>query len=311
MNFYKLQGAGNDFIIINNIKEKIPEEKIPGIAGRICTRKLSLGADGLLLIEAARHGGGGGGGVAAAVAVRVFNADGSESEMCGNGMRCVARYVFEEGLAPKEAEAGGRIVIETMAGDIEALRLSRRRFRIRLQDPSVLEEGRSITVQGRTYRYTYVELGNPGIPHIVLDGIPWKDPSGTGEDFSPDTLRELARTLRFHPDFPKGTNVNFCRVREDNGVDLLTYERGVEDFTLACGTGAGSAALALKCRGAAGGERVSLFAPGGLLLVEVVRKEDGGYGLFLTGDTNFVARGEILDDDLYIIGKEEESCSRK
>jgi diaminopimelate epimerase len=289
MNFYKLQGAGNDFIIINNSKDKIPEEKIPGIAKRICTRKRSLGADGLLLVEAARHGGD--------IAVRVFNSDGSESEMCGNGMRCVSRYAFEEGLV---RASHGRIVIETLAGDIEAWRLSPRRFKIRLQDPSVLEEGRSVEVQDRSYRYTYVELGNPGIPHIVLDGILWKDPavSGTGEDFSPNGLGELARALRFHPDFPKGTNVNFCRLREEGCADLLTYERGVENFTLACGTGAGSAALALKCRGAVKGERVLLFAPGGLLVVDVIPKEEGGCALFLTGDTNFVARGEILDDDL-------------
>jgi diaminopimelate epimerase len=293
MKFYKIQGAGNDFIIINNIEEKIPEEKIPVVAERVCTRKLSLGADGLLLVEAARHGGD--------IAVRVFNADGSESEMCGNGMRCVSRYVFEEDLPPKRAgSSDGRIVIETMAGDVEALRLSLRRFKIRLQSPSVLKEGCSVNVQGRTYRYTYVELGDPGIPHIVLHDIPWKGTavSEAGEDFSPDGLRRLARTLRFHPAFPRGTNVNFYRLREDGVADLLTYERGVEDFTLACGTGAGSTALALKHRGTVSGESVSLFAPGGLLVVEVLRKEDGGHVLFLTGDTNFVARGEILDDDL-------------
>jgi diaminopimelate epimerase len=285
MNFYKVQGAGNDFIIINNIEEKIPPEKIPGIAKRICARKRSLGADGLLLVEAAQRGGD--------LAVRVFNADGSESEMCGNGMRCVARYALEEGSAG--GPSGGRVVIETAAGAIEALRLSRRSFKIRLQSPSVLETGRSVIVRGAAYRCTYIELGNPGIPHVVLE----EAPAGLrqGGDFSPEGLRDLAQALRYHPVFPRGANVNFYRLREEGAADLLTYERGVEDFTLACGTGAGSTALSLKQRGIISGDSVRLFAPGGLLLVDIAQ-EDGGYELFLTGDTNFVACGEILDDDL-------------
>jgi diaminopimelate epimerase len=286
-NFYKFQGAGNDFIIINNIEEKIPPEKIPGIAKRICARKRSLGADGLLLVEAAQRGGN--------LAVRVFNADGSESEMCGNGMRCAARYALEEGPADGSSGGGGRVVIETAAGDIEAERLSRRSFKIRLQSPSVLETGRSVTVRGAAYRCTYIELGNPGIPHAVLEEAP--EGPRQGGDFSPEGLRDLARALRRHPAFPKGANVNFYRLREE-GADLLTYERGVEDFTLACGTGAGSTALSLKQRGIISGDSVSLFTPGGLLLVDIARGEGGGYELFLTGDTNFVARGEILDDDL-------------
>jgi hypothetical protein len=152
MNFYKFQGAGNDFIIINNIEEKLPPEKIPGIAKRICARKRSLGADGLLLVEAAQRGGD--------LAVRVFNADGSESEMCGNGMRCAARYALEEGPAggPSGGRGGGRVVIET--------------------------------------------------------------------------------------------------------ADLLTYERGVEDFTLACGTGADSTALSLKRRGLIHAREISTLIRG-------------------------------------------------
>jgi diaminopimelate epimerase len=279
MNFFKFQGTGNDFIIINNIEEKIPLEKISKTAKRICTRKRSLGADGLLLVEAPRRGGD--------MFVRVFNADGSESEMCGNGMRCAARFALEEGLTVSRAEPV--VVIETVAGDIEALRLSRRSFKIRLQDPSILETDRAITIQGKSCRYSYIELGCPGIPHIVLE---------EGGDFSAGALGDLARTLRHHADFPKGTNVNFYRIREDGGADLLTYERGVEDFTLACGTGAGSTALCLKRQGIISGNSLKLFAPGGLLLVDLVERKSGDYELFLTGDTNFVARGEILDDDL-------------
>jgi diaminopimelate epimerase len=310
MKFYKLQGTGNDFIIINNIQEKLPLEKIPGIAKRLCTPKRSLGADGLLLVEPPQEGGD--------IGVKVFNSDGSESEMCGNGMRCAARFAWEEGLVagkpvpgstgappaqfPAEYPAqhpAGSIVIETVAGKVEARRISKRVFRVRLQSPSVLETGRSVHIDGTTYSYTYVELGNPGIPHIVLD-----HGSGKLSELPLHTagvpngaLRELARTLRHHPDFPKGANVNFFRIT-GRGVELLTFERGVEDFTLACGTGAGSTALSLVHQHRVQENSVTLSVPGGILTVDIGKTPEGEYEIFLAGDTNFVARGEILDDDL-------------
>jgi diaminopimelate epimerase len=283
--FSKLQGAGNDFIIFNNINGEIPEEKISAMAKRLCTRMLSIGADGFLLVERAKRGGD--------MFVRVFNADGSESEMCGNGMRCIGRYAYEEGLA------GNHITIETVAGAVEALRLDRRLYRIRLPDPSVVKEHCSINVNGKNYEYAYVELGNPGIPHIVIEEPSLTSAAANGADRS--ALRDLARTLRYHKNFPKGTNVNFFRIREADGpvtgVDLLSYERGVEDFTLACGTGSGSTALSLKLWGRIPGNTVHLFVPGGVLVIDLKGADNGPYELYLTGDTNYIARGEILDDD--------------
>jgi diaminopimelate epimerase len=277
MIFYKMQGAGNDFIIINNMKQEISPEKYAGLAARICTRKLSIGADGLMVVEKPQKGG--------AIMMRLFNADGSEAEMCGNGARCISRYVYEEGIARD------RIIIETIAGDVVSERLSKRSYKIKLQRAGVIQEDRTVEVAGKKYEYTFIELGNPGIPHIVIEMPGLKD-------LDREELRVLARDLRYHADFPKGTNVNFYEALDSKGVLLLSYERGVEDFTLACGTGSGSTALALKLQGKLQGDSLKLNVPGGLLIVDLKQADGGEYDLYLTGDTNFIAKGEVLDEDL-------------
>jgi diaminopimelate epimerase len=300
MKFYKLQGAGNDFIIIDNRAEHIPLEKIPVLAKRLCARKLSLGADCLLLAGKPENSGD--------LSVKVFNADGSESEMCGNGMRCVARFAHETGLAKND-----KIIIETVAGEVPAIRIEKRLYKIKLQSPSVLDICRAVTIGGKDYQYTYVELGNPGIPHAVLYEAP-------GDLSKLPELLDLARTMRHHHDFPKGANVNFWRRRQNNGkndwvqphpvlglispneytADHVTYERGVEDFTLACGTGAGSTAVSLKARGIIG-NRVTFYTPGGILTVDLEENPAAGedeifpWDIWLSGDAVFVARGEIMD----------------
>ncbi|GHV91676.1 diaminopimelate epimerase [Spirochaetia bacterium] len=277
MVFCKMQGAGNDFIIFNNIKQEIPQEKFPEMAKRLCTRKLSIGADGLMVVEPPERGGD--------IKVRLINADGTDAEMCGNGVRCMGRYVYEEGIA------GERITIEAAAGDVAVERLSKRSYKIKLQRAAVIKEGRTVEVSGKKYEYTYIELGNPGIPHIVVEMPGLKD-------LDKEDLRVLGRQLRYHPDFPKGANVNFYQALDSNSVVLLTYERGVEDFTLACGTGSGSTALSLKLRGKLQGDSLKLNVPGGLLVVDLKQADGGEYDLYLTGDTNIIAKGEILDEDL-------------
>jgi diaminopimelate epimerase len=276
MFFWKMQGAGNDFIILDGRKEQMPRD-MSALARRLCRRHLSIGADGIMLILPPEKGGHCG--------VKVINADGSEAEMCGNGVRCVARYAWEEGIP------GDDILIESKAGLVEARRLSKRQYRVKLNAPSVIKENQTLEAGGKTWQYTCIELGDPGIPHIVL-------PYPGLREADREALRHLGRELRYHPAFRKGTNVNFYDLCDPAEADfsLLTYERGVEDFTLACGTGSGSTALALRLAGKAG-DRVRLAMGGGILQVEL-KPAGEGYEIFLIGDTNIVAKGEVWDEDL-------------
>ena len=277
MRFHKMQGAGNDFIIINNMQLGLPVEKLPALAARVCTRRLSLGGDALMAVDNPTGGGD--------FKMRFYNADGSEGEMCGNGARCIARYAYEEKLAGEE------MVIETLAGDVQAWRLEKRLYKIRLNDPTTVDTGGSVEADGQSYGCDYVELGDPGIPHavVLLENL----------DTTPDDdLRRLGREIRYHGRFAKGANVNFCKVLNSDTVLLKTYERGVEDLTLACGTGSGSTVTALKKRGLITAEQVRLMVPGGELFIETAEDESGHARLYLIGDTNRVAEGEITDEDL-------------
>ena len=206
--------------------------------------------------------------------------------MCGNGARCICRYAFENGLA------GETVRVETPAGLVTGYRLSERDYRVRLNDPGLVEPDRSAEVDGMLYELSYVELGDPGIPHVVLhiDDL---------ADAAVGTLTYLGRALRFHPDFPKGANVNFYEIPGRNRVLLRTYERGVEDFTYACGTGSGATVLALTLHGELPvGEEIDVVQPGGTLRVRVDMAGDRVRNLWLTGPTNIVARGELTDENL-------------
>lgn len=270
--FYKMQGAGNDFILIDNQKQKFSSEQLAIFSSRVCTRRISVGADTLIAIENAREDGD--------FYARFFNADGSEAEMCGNGARCVARWAYETGVAKD------KMVIETIAGNVPAERLDTRTYRVQLNSPTVFEADKQLLVDGKEVSIDYVELGNPGIPHLVVH-IP--DLAMT----ELETIIEFAKKLRNHPAFEKGANVNFYDILSDQTVVERTYERGVEDFTLACGTGTGSTAYALTKKGLIATDPVVIEVLGGQLKVNVVNEE-----LYLIGDTNIVAEGTILDEDL-------------
>ena len=264
MTFYKYCGAGNDFVLLENFDSAIPEADYPKRAQRLCARKFSVGADGLIVLEPPTLGGD--------CKMRFYNNDGSAAEMCGNGARCICRHCFDRGLS------GERQRIETPAGIVTGQRLPDGRYRIRLNTPSVvrLQEEVAGTV------CDYLELGVPGIPHVVVSA-----------DLSEKRaiLRDFARSLRHAQELPRGANVNLYELTGENAIRLLTFERGVEDFTLACGTGTGATVAALALRGLVSGAQTRVECEGGTLFVDVVR--DAETQIFLSGDAVRVYTGTL------------------
>ncbi len=278
MKFWKMNGAGNDFIILNNFEERLPRESFPQIARMLCERRLSIGADGLMVVEAADQGGD--------FKMLFFNSDGSTGEMCGNGARCICRYGFENGLA-REVQA-----VETTAGMVFGRRIDKRLYRIQLNDPTTIRLDCPLEVDGVRYACSYVELGNPGLPHAV---IPYHNLRNADEQ----ELRELGRKIRWNPAFPKGANVNFYELIEEDHFFERTFERGVEDFTYACGTGTGSVAAVLTLQGKVSGHQVRADMTGGTLVVDAERIHSHITELHLTGLTNIVCKGEVTDEELH------------
>ena len=214
-----------------------------------------------------------------------FNSDGSVGEMCGNGARCICRYGYENGLA------GEVQTVETTAGIVTGRRVTERLYRVRLNDPTTVKLDYPVEVDGVTYPCAYVELGDPGLPHAV---VPYPDLKNADEN----ALRELGRKLRWHPAFPKGANVNFYELTGTDAVYERTFERGVEDFTYACGTGTGSVVTVLTLQGKVSGHSVKVRMTGGELVIDAEREGSRITDLYLTGPTNIVCKGEVTDEDL-------------
>ena len=279
MKFWKMNGTGNDFIIINNMEEKLPAEAFPHIAQTVCERHLSIGADGFMVVDHPSPG------VEADYRMIFFNRDGSLSEMCGNGARCISRYGFENGLAGEVQR------VETTAGIVIGQRIDRRNYRIRLNDPNSIRFDVPVEVDGTTYLCSYLELGDPGIPHcaVAIDHL---------REYPLAELFEIGRKIRNYEGFPKGANVNFYEILGPDHIFERTYERGVEDFTYACGTGTGSMVTVLTLKGQVSGCGVRVDVEGGKLVVDVEREGTDIRNLYLTGPTNIVAKGEITDEEL-------------
>ncbi|MGK0189901.1 MAG: diaminopimelate epimerase [Verrucomicrobiales bacterium] len=209
LNFSKMNGAGNDFVVLDNRDAGLT---LTGAQiAWLCDRHRGIGADGLLAVEPAREG--------ADYRMRYYNADGSEAEMCGNGARCFARFV--EQLHPGTLE---QVSFETIAGKINAS-FPKNDVRINLSEPFDLALNASLDVRGEE---VVVHSVNTGVPHAIV----------VVDDLESVAIQEDGAALRFHEQFaPKGTNVNFMQVLAPGSLAIRTYERGVEDETLACGTG--------------------------------------------------------------------------
>ena len=278
MRFVKMNGAGNDFIVIDNRDGALNEAQLSELARVVCHRHLSVGADGLMAVVNAEGD--------ADFRMLFFNADGSVGEMCGNGARCICRYGYEFGLA------GVRQRVETTSGLVTGERIDKRNYRIRLTDPTVLKTDYPVELEGKTWPCSYVELGDPGLPHAIV-------PMPGLQDMDFEALRPLGRALRYHQAFPKGANVNFYELIGPDHLVEKTFERGVEDFTYACGTGTGSTISVLTVLGLVSGNHVIADVPGGWLIVDVLRDGERITDLYLTGPTNMVLQGELMDETLF------------
>jgi diaminopimelate epimerase len=262
--FCKMSASGNDFIMIDN-REKIVDQLFPDVRDfvvKVCRRRLSVGADGLILIQKS---------ATVDFSWRFFNADGSEAEMCGNGGRCAARFAFVNGIA------GKRIAFETLAGIMKAEILGSQ-VKLQLTTPTDLKVDYPVALE---HRELFVSSVNTGVPHVIL----------LTDDVDHAPVEELGRVLRYHKEFsPHGTNVDFVTVLDRNKVKLRTYERGVEGETLACGTGAVAASVILKHKGMTG-ERVSLLTRGGEILSVTVGDE-----VYLEGDARIIYTGKLTQE---------------
>ncbi len=215
LQFVKMNGAGNDFVMLDNrdLSLALSREQI----ARLCDRHRGVGADGLLLVEPATGGGD--------FKMRYYNADGGEAEMCGNGARCFGRFVNH--LHDGKLE---RVSFETLAGMISA-EFEDGQVRINMSEPFDLKLEQRLPVAGETLT---VHSVNTGVPHAVV----------FADDIDAVEVRRLGAGLRYHEAFfPKGTNANFVQVLAPDSIRIRTYERGVEDETLACGTGMVACAL--------------------------------------------------------------------
>lgn len=281
INFSKFSGAGNDFIIIDNREKLIPDTAMPEMAKKICKRKLSAGADGLIFIEhplkisetAKDH---------VDFKWQFFNADGSRAEMCGNGARCAARFAYLNNMA------GLNMTFQTDAGMIRADILAvTNRVKVNMTDPKDQHPETVIeTTRGRIPVFSV----NTGVPHVVM----------MVDDIENTDVKSLGREIRFHDAFaPAGTNVNFLMPKQNSIIFNRTYERGVEDETLACGTGCVASALCAA-------HHLGFQSPVTVrtrsnvdLAIHFTKNNDRYADIHLEGDARLIYNGTLCEDALH------------
>ncbi|RJP28202.1 MAG: diaminopimelate epimerase [Candidatus Omnitrophota bacterium] len=233
--FTKMVASGNDFVVIENSSRFTVHSSRKSVQD-ICDRKFGVGADGVLVLERSRR---------ADIRMRIFNADGSEAEMCGNGARCVALYTSQK--LRKE-----KLTIETKAGILDAI-VKKDNIKIKLTDPQSLKLDMPVIMKKRKLKVNFI---NTGVPHVVIfvEGLNNLD------------IKPISVFIRYHKRFmPAGTNVDFVEVLNKDSIAIRTYERGVEDETLACGTGSVASALIFSVKSGCG-NRVNVKTRAGEIL---------------------------------------------
>ncbi len=276
MLFWKMHGLGNDYVVIDNREEKFSSKQAADLAKKLCERHFSVGADGLLLVSTS---------TVADVKMRIFNADGSEAEMCGNGIRCFAKYCYENGVVKKNA-----FFVETMSG-IKAVWLTLQHHevsavKVDMGSPNwercslpMIGQGtcinESLDIDDQTFKITCISMGNP---HCII----------FVDDLDDFPVEQIGRKIENHSGFPKRTNVGFVQVLSPNELKVRVWERGCGE-TLACGTGA-CAAVAVANKLGKVGKKVVVHVLGGDLQIEVAKS------LFLSGGAEKVFKGALFGE---------------
>ena len=271
----KMNGNGNDFLVLDNMALRYDTKFLSNLAAKACRRRQAVGADGLVVAEPS---------AAADFKMRIFNPDGTEGEMCGNGARCVSRFALDYGIAKT-----GELTFETLGGMVRAV-VDGGLVTMDLAPVSLrgmVTDGR-LCVGEDEFEYSFITVG---VPHCVIFE---RERSRCFEEYAP-----VGRAIRRRSDlFPQGTHVNFAVMGgEADMIDIMTYERGVEDMTLSCGTGSVASAIVSWLSGRTGPD-VRVKNPGGVNGVSLLRSENGDILPKLEGRAVAVAEISIMPEAL-------------
>lgn len=273
MIFHKAQGTGNDFIIIENKLNK-SVSYYSSLSKKLCDRHYFVGADGVILLSHSR---------VADARVKFINCDGTIGEMCGNGARCAAAFLLKK-------SSKNSVVLESDIGTIVCKKESDGLYSAVIKDIIPVWTNRYLCIGSDTVLCSYIEVGPNGVPHlIVFSSKLYSTPN--------NILKPVAQKLRHLSILPKGANVTFCH-QADEGICAKTFERGVEDFTLSCGTASAATAVALNslCNNSFLSRAIPICFPGGKLIL-TVGKENKSYSSSIIGPAEITFSGKTDKSD--------------
>ncbi|MDE0315145.1 MAG: diaminopimelate epimerase [Candidatus Poribacteria bacterium] len=268
--FMKLSGAGNDFVIINNLNRVVDstDSEFMNFVMKLCQRRMSVGADGVLLVEPTDD---------VDFRMRYFNADGGEVETCGNGARCISKFAYLNGIVSEQMR------FLTNAGVYEA-EVVGKNVKVRMSNPTDIRINVPLRLEDGLHN---VGFANSGVPHVVF----------FVDDLEATDVFDLGQQTRYHNDFkPAGTNANFIRIHSQELIEIRTYERGVENETLACGTGSIASAIVSATLGKVKSPVSVKTASGVVLKIHFDLENDEAKNVYLEGDARVIFAGELTSE---------------
>ncbi|OKY77881.1 MAG: Diaminopimelate epimerase, DapF [Candidatus Methanohalarchaeum thermophilum] len=270
IDFTKMHGNGNDFILINEFEtKKVVEENKSEFAKKYCDRKFGIGADGVLFLQPSRE---------YDFKMRIFNSDGTEANMCGNGIRCIAKFALDQEITQKS-----KLAIETNSGPLNVETRENKKFwaKVNMGKPQfkrnkIPAKGEGTFLEQKIDQYS-VSAVNTGVPHAVI----------FRKNINNLDIEKEAPKIRYNEKFPEGANVNYVKVLNENKIKVRTYERGIESETLSCGTGSVASAAISKKLDKTKGNTINVITKGGKL--NIIFKNQEAY---MEGPAKTVFKGK-------------------